>query len=48
MAKLEPGVIGRLMSCPQDGAWCRIEVAGRAGWLRRVEFWGAYRSEALE
>jgi SH3-like domain-containing protein len=48
VAKLEPGVVGRLVACPQEGAWCRIEVAGRSGWLRRVEFWGAYRSEALE
>lgn len=48
VAKLEPGVIGRLVECPSDGAWCRIEASGRAGWLRRVEFWGAYRSEALE
>lgn len=48
VAKLEPGVIGRLVECPRDGAWCRIEADGRQGWLRRVEFWGAYRAEALE
>jgi len=48
VAKLEPGVIGRLVECPEGGAWCRIEISGREGWLRRVEFWGTYRSEALE
>lgn len=48
VAKLEPGVIGRLAECPEGGAWCRIEISGREGWLRRVEFWGAYRSESLE
>ncbi len=48
VARLEPGVIGRLLECPQDGAWCRIDAEGREGWLRRVEFWGIYRSETLE
>ena len=48
VAKIEPGVVGRLLECPQEGAWCRVDVSGREGWLRRVEFWGTYRSETLE
>jgi SH3-like domain-containing protein len=48
IAKVEPGVIGQLVECPREGSWCRIDVDGREGWLRRVEFWGIYRSEALE
>lgn len=48
VARVEPGVIGKLLECPQDGAWCRVEAAGREGWLRRVEFWGVYRTESLE
>ena len=45
-ALLDPGVIGRLLEC--DGAWCRIEVKGYDGWLRKDEFFGAYPSETIE
>jgi len=48
VARLEAGVIGRLLACPTDSGWCRVEVEGREGWLRRVEFWGVYRHESLE
>ena len=42
VARAEPGVIGALLECPQERAWCRVEVEGREGWLRSVEFWGVY------
>ena len=48
VARAEPGVVGALLECPKERAWCRIEVEGREGWLRSVEFWGVYRGEALE
>lgn len=48
VARLEPGVIGRVLGCPTDSTWCRVEVDGRDGWLRRVELWGVYRHEILE
>jgi len=43
--RAEPGVIGELLDC--DGAWCRAEIAGRRGWLRRDEFWGTLADETL-
>jgi SH3-like domain-containing protein len=46
VARLAPGVIGRLLNC--DGAWCRIEVEDYRGWLKRDEFWGAYPDEKVE
>ena len=46
VAQAEPGVIGRLLEC--RGEWCRIEVAGHRGWLRRAEIWGVYPDEAVE
>lgn len=46
VARLAPGVIGRLLSC--GGAWCRIEVQSYRGWLRRDEFWGAYPDEQIK
>jgi len=48
VARLETGVIGRVMSCPIDTPWCKVEVQGREGWLRRVELWGVYRHETIE
>lgn len=48
VAKLEPGVIGRLLECPRQSVWCRVEIEGIRGWLRRGEFWGAYETESLE
>ncbi len=48
IAKLEPGVVGKLIGCAGESNWCRVEFDGREGWLRRVEFWGLYRDEMVE
>jgi len=48
IARLEPGVVGRLVKCPETMGWCRVEVGGFDGWLRRVDFWGVYRNETIE
>lgn len=46
VARLEPGVIGRLLACPSETAdWCRIEIGDLRGWLKRAEFWGVYPQE---
>lgn len=47
-ARVEPGVIARLVDCPKGNGWCRIEVAGLEGWLRHVDFWGAYKNEVFD
>ena len=46
VAELDPGVIARLIEC--DGAWCRVEVKGYQGWLKRTDFWGVYPSETVK
>jgi SH3-like domain-containing protein len=43
VALLEPGVIGRLLEC--SGDWCRLEVKGYEGWLKRTEIWGVNAEE---
>lgn len=43
--RAEPGVIGLLFDCEVE--WCRIEIDGRRGWLRRDEFWGTRSDEVL-
>ncbi|WP_460019373.1 SH3 domain-containing protein [Magnetospira thiophila] len=47
VARVEPGVIGRIAECPMDSSWCLMEVNEFDGWLRRVEFWGVYPTEDL-
>lgn len=47
-AWLEKGVMAKLVQCPKDSAFCRIEVEGQQGWLKRAEMWGVYREEVVE
>lgn len=46
VAQVEPGVIGRLLEC--EPGWCRVELQGYRGWLKRTEFWGVYPGEKIE
>ena len=46
VARVEPGVIGLILECNQY--WCRIEVDGYLGWLRRDAFYGVYPEERIE
>jgi len=49
LALLEPDVVGRLVSCPHaQRNYCKLEVEGYQGWLRRDEFWGVYPNEFIE
>ncbi len=52
VAEVEPGVVGRLLTCPaadETGAgWCRVEFAGTRGWMRREAIWGVYPDEVVE
>jgi SH3-like domain-containing protein len=43
--RAEPGVMGRLFDCEES--WCRVEIAGQRGWLRRDEFWGTTPGEIM-
>jgi SH3-like domain-containing protein len=43
--RAEPGVIGELLDCEEE--WCRVDIEGRRGWLRRQAFWGALPGETL-
>lgn len=47
-ARLEEGVIARLLECPEGTTWCRIDAQGYEGWLRKAEFWGVYPTENVE
>ena len=47
VARVEPGVVGRLHECPDGTAWCRIDIKGFDGWLPRDDFWGVYPDEIV-
>ena len=47
-AKVEPGVVGQFIECEGSSSWCKVEVRGLGGWLRRVDVWGVYRGEELK
>jgi SH3-like domain-containing protein len=48
VARLKPGVIGRLRACEAKADWCQVQVADYRGWLRRNAFWGIYPGEAVQ
>lgn len=48
VAEVAPGVMGRLMQCPRNRDFCRVEIGQTQGWLRRDQFWGIYKGEWLE
>lgn len=45
VARAEPKIVGRLLSCRKS--WCRVDIRGRRGWLRRRAFWGVYAKELI-
>jgi len=48
VAEIEAGAIAHLDKCPSGGGWCFVDAENLKGWLRKVEFWGAYRDEVLK
>lgn len=47
VARLEPGVVGRLRACTAESDWCRVQVGDHHGWLKREQFWGSFAGEAV-
>ncbi|MBV9758416.1 MAG: hypothetical protein JO047_15320 [Alphaproteobacteria bacterium] len=47
VARLKPGVVGRILHCDAGADWCRVEVNDYRGWLKRDEFWGTLKGEAI-
>lgn len=48
LAVVEAGVLGRILQCPRNRDFCRIEVSQSQGWMRRDEIWGVYKGEWIE
>jgi SH3-like domain-containing protein len=45
VARVEERVSGRLLECSIN--WCRVDIAGIRGWMRRSHLWGIYRGEEV-
>ncbi len=48
VAKLEPGVIGRVRDCKAAMDWCQVQVKDYKGWMKREAFWGTKPDEAVQ
>lgn len=48
VAMIQPGVTGRIMACPRNRDFCRVEIGQYQGWLRRDDLWGVYKGEWIE
>jgi len=47
VAQLKVGVIGRLRECNQGSSWCKVQVSGYKGYLRRDQLWGLLPDEVV-
>ncbi|MBX9700136.1 MAG: hypothetical protein K2X74_11915, partial [Acetobacteraceae bacterium] len=47
VARLRPGVVGRLRKCEAGSTWCEVQVGDYRGWLKRAEIWGVAADEAV-
>ncbi len=48
LARVKPGVIGRIRACDAAAAWCQVQVADYRGWLPRDAFWGMMPGEGVQ
>jgi SH3-like domain-containing protein len=48
IATIEKGVIVSVQRCPASTDYCRVEVSGIQGWLKRDQVWGVYPTETLQ
>jgi SH3-like domain-containing protein len=47
VARLRPGVIGRVRKCEAGSLWCEVQVGDYRGYVRRAEIWGVAPDEAV-
>jgi len=44
--RAEPGVMAELLACIPG--WCRVEIAGRRGWIERTAIFGVLEGETFD
>lgn len=45
IARVEFGVIGKIKQCKLE--WCRLEIGGHKGWVRKQNLWGVMPDEII-
>lgn len=48
VARVQPGVIVKLLQCPREGRQCRVEAGRFQGWLDRSVLWGVLPGEYVD
>lgn len=46
LLKAEPMVVAGVMECHLR--WCRVQIAGRKGWIEKEHLWGVYLQEVFD
>jgi SH3-like domain-containing protein len=48
IARIEPGVLVKVLQCPEDSDHCRVEAQRFQGWLPRAALWGLLPGEHVD
>ena len=48
VARLRPGVVGRLRSCEPNSPWCEAQIGEFRGHIRRADLWGVGPNEEVK
>ena len=47
VARIEPGVVGRIRACTAGSTWCEVQVGEYRGYLKRSEMFGVTADEVI-
>ena len=48
VARLRPGVVGRLRACEPNNPWCEAQIGEFRGHIRRADVWGVGPNEEVK
>lgn len=48
IAKVEDEVVGEVIKCPADNAFCRVQFASVEGWIPKNNLFGVYPNEVID
>ena len=48
VARLRPGVVGRLRACEPASPWCEAQIGDHRGFIKRADIWGVGPTEEVK
>jgi SH3-like domain-containing protein len=48
VARLRPGVVGRLRACEANSPWCEAQIGDHRGFIKRADIWGVGPNEEVK